>query len=66
MSEKIIQIIPAPKSLFYAFKGCISRPVVCLALVELENGEREVRPMGLLQGNYIDDVGPEAILLDGT
>lgn len=66
MSEKILQIIPAPKSLFYAFEGCALRPVVCLALVELESGDREVRPMGLLPGNYIDDVGPEAILIDET
>lgn len=63
MGEKIIQIIPAPGFLYHGFDGGTASPVVCLALVELESGDREVRAMGLLPGNYIGEVGPGEVLV---
>ena len=32
MNEKIIQIIPAPSTLMYAYDGGTAQPVACLAL----------------------------------
>ena len=41
---KIIQIIPAPANLFYAFDKETALPAVCLALVEV--GKRRSRDSG--------------------
>ena len=46
MNETIIQIIPAPSNLMYGYDGG-TQPVACLALVELADGDREIRAMGL-------------------
>ena len=45
MNDKIIQIIPAPANMCYAFEDGKTYPVACLALVELSNGDREVHAM---------------------
>ena len=37
MNDKIIQIIPAPANMCYAFEDGKASPVTCLALVELLN-----------------------------
>ena len=42
MEEKIIQIIPAPANLMYSYGGEDANHVVCLALVESEDGDREI------------------------
>lgn len=55
-NEKIIQIIPAPATMRYGFDGGTAQPVICLALVELSSGEREVHAMGLTNGEIIEDV----------
>lgn len=54
--SKIIQIIPAPDNMRYGFNGCAESPVVCLALVECGDGEREVHAMGLTNCEIIEDV----------
>lgn len=62
--EKIIQILQAPNGLCYAFDGGIAQPVVCLALVELDSGEREVRALGMLNSEiFCDVVEAGAVLL---
>lgn len=64
-SDKIIQIIPAPANMFYAFDGGEAQPVTCLALVELSNGDREIHAMAIFNGGPIEDVsGTGAILLN--
>lgn len=63
MNKKIIQIIPAPCQLVYGFDGGEAHPVICLALVECGDGEREVRALGLMNGELIDEV-PGAVLFD--
>lgn len=63
MNEKILQIIPAPVNLVYGFDGGEAQPVICLALVECEDGERYVRAFGLMNGEIIDEI-PGAILFD--
>ena len=47
MNETIIQIIPAPSHLMYGHDGGTAHPVACLALVELADGDRDIRAMGL-------------------
>ena len=61
MNETIIQIIPAPSNLMYAYDGGTAQPVACLALVELADGDREIRAMGLTNGEIFEDQ-PGAIL----
>lgn len=63
MDEKIIQIIPAPANMAYSFDGCEALPVVCLALVELCNGDREIHAMGLTNGEIIDDMTDAGAIL---
>ena len=53
---KILEIIPAPTNLFYAFDKETALPAICLALVEAESGDREIRVMGLTNGELIEDV----------
>ena len=60
---KILEIIPAPANLFYAFDKETALPAVCLALVEAESGDREVRAMGLTNGEFIEDVVEAGALL---
>lgn len=60
---KIIQIIPAPANLFYAFDKSEASPAICLALVEAASGDREVRAMGLTNGEFIEDVQEAGALL---
>lgn len=62
-SDKIIQIIPAPANMFYAFDGGEEQPVTCLALVELSNGDREIRPMGIVNSEYIDDMSETGAII---
>lgn len=62
MKYKIIQIIPNNKELYAEYEGeeNFTLPIVCFALVEYENGEREVIPfdingdgsIGELAGNF--------------
>ncbi len=57
MNDKIIQIIPAPTWLRGKFKDkeiSETRPVVCLALVEDKNGDRDVRLMDVDEMGYVD------------
>lgn len=60
---KIIQIIPAPANLFYAFDKSEASPAICLALVEAESGDREIRAMGLTNNEFIEDVVEAGALL---
>ena len=63
---KIIQIIPAPANLFYAFDKSEASPAICLALVEAESGDREIRAMGVTNNEFIEDVVEAgALLLSG-
>lgn len=64
-SDKIIQIIPAPANMAYAFEDGKAHPVTCLALVELSNGDREIHAMAIFNGGPIEDVcGTGAVLLN--
>ena len=56
MNDKIIQIIPAPANMCYAFEDGKASPVTCLALVELSNGDREIHAMAIFNGGPIEDV----------
>lgn len=60
---KIIQIIPAPANLFYAFDKSDASPAICLALVEAESGDREIQAMGLTNNEFIEDVVEAGALL---
>ena len=60
---KIIQIIPAPANLFYAFDKSEASPAICLALVEAESGDREIRAMGLTNNEFIENVVEAGALL---
>lgn len=60
---KILQIIPAPANLFYAFDEETALPAVCLALVEAESGDREIRVMGLTNGEIIEDMQEAGAIL---
>ena len=55
---KIIQIIPNNQSLISQYKDESSEsmelPIVCFALVEYEDGEREVKAMDMDHGGTID------------
>lgn len=53
---KILEIIPAPTNLFYAFDKETALPAICLALVEAASGDREIRVMGLTDSEFITDV----------
>ena len=66
MEEKIIQIIPAPANLMYSYNGEEAKHVVCLALVETEDGDREIRAMGLTNYEIIEDVGGAAVFFSNT
>lgn len=62
--DKILQIIPAPAHLEYFYEGDDkARHVTCLALVELSNGDREVRAMGITNSEIIEDLGGSGALL---
>ena len=61
MNEKIIQIIPAPSGLMYAYDGGTAQPVACLALVELADGDREIIAMGLTNCEIFEEQ-PGAVL----
>lgn len=64
--DKILQIIPAPAHLEYVYDdGGKARHVTCLALVELSNGDREVRAMVVSNCEIIEDLsGTGALLID--
>ena len=66
MEEKIIQIIPAPANLMYSYGGEDANHVVCLALVESEDGDREIRAMGLTNLEIIEDEGSTAVFFSNT
>lgn len=61
--DKIIQIIPSPVNMFYAFENGKAHPVTCLALVELSNGDREVHAMGLTNCEIIEDLSEAGAIL---
>ena len=61
--NKIIQIIPAPTNMLYAFEGGKTYPVACLALVELSNGDHEVHAMAAINGGPIEDVSDSGAVL---
>ena len=63
MNDKIIQIIPAPANMLYAFEDGKTYPVACLALVELSNGDREVHAMGTINSGPIEDVSDSGAVL---
>ena len=52
---------PCPSNLMYAYDGGTAQPVACLALVELADGDREIRAMGLTNGEIFEEQ-PGAIL----
>ena len=58
--EKIVQIIPAPNNLYARYKETDGEQfldkVVCLALIEDEDGYRYVAPM-IVMDESITDVG---------
>ena len=64
--DKILQIIPAPAHLEYVYEDdAKARHVTCLALVELSNGDREVRAMVVSNCEIIEDLsGTGALLID--
>lgn len=61
--NKILQIIPAPANLLWGFDGHVSHPIVCLALVELSSGDREVHAMGLTNCEIIEDLSEAGAIL---
>lgn len=60
---KILEIVPAPTNLFYAFDKETALPAICLALVEAASGDREIRVMGLTDSEFITDVVDEGAVL---
>lgn len=57
MDYKIIQVIPNTKELMASYKdekGIHYSNIVCFALVEYEDGEREVKPMDIGSDGMID------------
>lgn len=61
MDYKIVQIIPAPDNIYGVYKDETEEfecKIVCLALIEYPDGEREVVPMDITEGDgLIDRVG---------
>ena len=56
MDYKIIQIIPAPSNMFSVYKDPIEEfkcKVVCLALIQYTDGETEVIPLDISDGDAI-------------
>lgn len=62
MPDKIIQIIPAPPNMWAVWKPTENiekeeySPIVCLALMEDEDGGTWVTPMSICEDGGIDDV----------
>lgn len=67
-NEKILQIMPAPEGLRYSYdEGKATEQVSFLALVELPDGEREVRAFGVENCEYFTDLTANgAVLLDAS
>jgi len=64
MDYKIVQIIPAPSNMYALYEAKtidqIKNKVVCLALIEYDDGEREVIPMDITSGDgLIDKIGDD-------
>ena len=63
MEYKIVQIIPAPGNMNSVYKHNFETEefrckVVCLALIEYDDGEREIVPMDMTEGDgLIDKIG---------
>ena len=56
-NEKILQIMPAPEGLRYSYdEGKTTERVSFLALVELSDGEREVRAFGVENCEHFTDL----------
>ena len=60
MDYKIIHIIPAPKNMFSVYRDIceiedIKNKIVCLALLEYDDGEREIVPYDISDGDGIID-----------
>lgn len=55
MNKKIKQIIPAPEGLYANYEGdkedIVKLPIVCLALVEDEDGSTRVEAMDITTGD---------------
>jgi hypothetical protein len=64
MDYKIVQIIPAPNNMFSVYKNPIEEfkcKVVCLALIEYDDGEREIVSMDITDGDAeISKVGQDS------
>ena len=63
MDYKIVQIISAPDNMHAVYSGHedeIKNKVVCFALIEYDDGEREVVPMDITEGDgLIDKIGSD-------
>ena len=56
MDYKIVQIIPAPNNMCAVYKDETEEfecKIVCLALIEYPDGEREIVPMDIAEGDGI-------------
>lgn len=61
-NDKILQLLPAPEGMFFAYEDDgKARPVSCLALVELSNGDREVKAMGLMNCGQFEEITGAAL-----
>ena len=61
-SDKILQLLPAPEGMFFAYEDDgKAHPVSCLALVELSNGDREVKAMGLMNCGVFEEITGAAL-----
>lgn len=59
MDYKIVQIIAAPDNIYSVYKDRDEEfkcKIVCLALIEYENGEREIVPMDMTDDGLINKV----------
>jgi hypothetical protein len=63
MNYKILQIMPAPSNMYSVYEEIeedIKCPIVCLALVEYEDGGREIISMDTCDG-LIDKAGSNIV-----
>jgi len=54
MDYKIMQIIPAPGTMYSVYKDkneVFKNKIMCLALIEYDDGEREIVPMDITEGD---------------
>ena len=62
MTERIIQIIPAPETMTWLDSGDTLHRVACLALVDCSNADgetwQELRALSTINGGPIEEVDP--------